>query len=184
MKSTLNSTNLCNTGGSFAYLRIELGDFAAFIAAGNILLESVVGSAAVARGWTSYFTTLLNRRSDSLRIRTDLARGYNLLDPIAVAVLFISAAITMSSTRKTSVLNWIASGINTFVIVFVIALGFTRADVSNLSPFLPYGVPGVFRAAAVVYFAYGGFDSVATMAEETKNPARDIPVRGILSKIS
>ena len=73
-------------GGSFAYLRIELGEFAAFIAAGNILLESIVGIAAVARSWTSYFTSLLNKPRNSLRIKTDLRDGYNLLDPIAVGV--------------------------------------------------------------------------------------------------
>ncbi|KAJ4702712.1 Cationic amino acid transporter like [Melia azedarach] len=170
-------------GGSFAYLRIELGDFAAFIAAGNILLESVVGSAAVARAWTSYFATLLNRESNSLRIHTNLTEGYNLLDPIAVGVLAIAAAIAMSSTRRTSDLNWIASAVNTIVIFFVIIAGFAHANTSNLKPFLPYGAEGIFKAAAIVYFAYGGFDSIATMAEETKNPSRDIPI-GLLGSMS
>lgn len=170
-------------GGSFAYLRIELGDFAAFITAGNILLESIVGSAAVARAWTSYFTTLLNREPDSLRIHTNLREGYNLLDPIAVGVLAISATIAVISTRKTSVLNWIASAVNTIVILFVIIAGFAHADTSNLKPFLPFGPEGIFKAAAVVYFAYGGFDNIATMAEETKNPSRDIPI-GLLGSMS
>ncbi|XP_028755529.1 cationic amino acid transporter 5-like [Neltuma alba] len=172
-------------GGSFAYLRVELGDFVAYIAAGNILLESIIGSAAVARGWTSYFATLLNRPSDSLRIKTNLKAGYNLLDPIAVVVLAILSTIAMISTRKTSYLNWIASGINTFVIVFVIVLGFSHANTSNLSSpsFLPYGIEGVFKAAAVVYFGYTGFENVATMAEETKKPSRDIPI-GLLGSMS
>ncbi|KAL7211003.1 hypothetical protein ACSBR2_013986 [Camellia fascicularis] len=170
-------------GGSFAYLRVELGDFAAFITAGNILLESIIGSAAVARAWTSYFTTLLNRHSNSLRIQTNLASGYNLLDPIAVAVLAIAATIAILSTRKTSYFNWIASAINTVVILFVIIAGLAHAKTSNLTPFLPYGVKGVFQAAAIVYFAYGGFDNIATMAEETKNPSRDIPI-GLLGSMS
>ncbi|XP_052181309.1 cationic amino acid transporter 5 [Diospyros lotus] len=170
-------------GGSFAYLRVELGDFAAFITAGNILLESIIGSAAVARAWTSYFTTLLNRPSNSLRIHTNLKDGYNLLDPIAVVVLAIASTIAMISTRKTSYLNWIASAINTIVILFVIIAGFAHADTSNLTPFLPYGAKGIFQAAAIVYFAYGGFDNIATMAEETKNPSRDIPL-GLLGSMS
>lgn len=170
-------------GGSFAYLRIELGDFAAFITAGNILLESIVGTAAVARAWTSYFATLLNCSPNALRIKTDLSSGFNLLDPIAVVVIAASATIASISTRKTSLLNWIASAINTLVIFFVIIAGFIHADTSNLTPFLPYGPEGVFRAAAVVYFAYGGFDSIATMAEETKNPSRDIPI-GLLGSMS
>lgn len=170
-------------GGSFAYLRVELGDFVAFITAGNILLECILGGAAVARSWTSYFTSLINRESNSLRIHTNLAEGYNLLDPIAVVVLAIAATIAMSSTQKTSLLNWIASAINTVVIVFVIIAGFLHADPSNMKPFTPYGVEGVFRAAAIVYFAYGGFDAIATMAEETKNPSRDIPL-GLLGSMS
>ncbi|KAI3440289.1 uncharacterized protein J3R85_003924 [Psidium guajava] len=170
-------------GGSFAYLRVELGDFAAFLTAGNLLLESIVGTAAVARAWTSYFTSLLNRPSNSLRIHTGLRKGYNLLDPIAVAVLTIAAIIAMISTRQASSINWIASAINTVVILFVIIAGFVHADTSNLTPFLPYGAKGVFQAAAVVYFAYGGFDNIATMAEETKNPSKDIPL-GLVGSMS
>ncbi|KAJ8765864.1 hypothetical protein K2173_020380 [Erythroxylum novogranatense] len=170
-------------GGSFAYLRIELGDFVAFITAANILLESVVGSAAVARSWTSYFTTLLNRPSNSLRFHTNLSKGYNLLDPIAVAVLAISATIAMISTKKTSFFNWVATAVNTLVILFVIIAGFAHADTSNMTPFLPHGAKGIFQAAAIVYFAYGGFDNIATMAEETKNPAKDIPI-GLLGSMS
>ncbi|XP_071921581.1 cationic amino acid transporter 5-like [Coffea arabica] len=170
-------------GGSFAYLRVELGDFAAFIAAGNILLECMVGNAAVARAWTSYFTTLLNRHPNSLRIHTNLADGYNLLDPIAVVVLVVASTIAMTSTKKTSYFNWIASAINNIVIIFVIIAGFAHADTTNLSPFLPHGAEGVFQAAAIVYFAYGGFDNIATMAEETRNPSRDIPL-GLLGSMS
>ncbi|XXG61611.1 hypothetical protein AAC387_Pa05g0180 [Persea americana] len=170
-------------GGSFAYLRVELGDFAAFITAANLLLESVIGGAAVARSWTSYFATLINRQPNSLRIQTSLTKNFNLLDPIAVVVLTAASTMTMISTRKTSYLNWIASAVNTIVILFVIIAGFMHANTDNLTPFLPYGAEGVFRAAAIVYFAYGGFDNIATMAEETRNPSRDIPL-GLLGSMS
>ncbi|KAK3013797.1 hypothetical protein RJ639_009011, partial [Escallonia herrerae] len=177
-------------GGSFAYLRVELGDFAAFITAANILLESILGGAAVARSWTSYFTSLLDRPTNSLRIHTNLTNGYNLLDPIAVGVLAIASTLAMISTQKTSYFNWIASAINTIVILFVIIAGmispslrFAHANTSNMTPFLPFGAKGVFQAAAIVYFAYGGFDNIATMAEETRNPSRDIPM-GLLGSMS
>lgn len=170
-------------GGSFAYLRVELGDFAAFIAAANLILESIIGSAAVARAWTSYLTTLLNRPQNSLRIQTNLAHNYNYLDPIAVIVLFITATIAMTSTKKASYLNWVASAFHTVIIAFVIVGGFIHADPANLKPFLPFGSQGVFRAAAIVYFAYGGFDNIATMAEETRNPSRDIPL-GLLGSMT
>ncbi|KAL3654540.1 Catabolite repression protein cat5 [Castilleja foliolosa] len=170
-------------GGSFAYLRVELGDLAAFITAGNILLESIVGGAAVARSWTSYFATLLGRELNSLRLQTDLSDGFNLLDPIAVAVLAIASSIAMMSAKRTSQLNWIASAVNTLVILFVIIAGFAHANTSNLKPFAPHGAKGIFQAAAIVYFAYGGFDNIATMAEETRNPSRDIPL-GLLGSMS
>eukprot|EP01018_Ginkgo_biloba_P025879 Gb_30793 [translate_table: standard] len=170
-------------GGSFAYLRVELGDFVAFIAAGNILLESLLGGAAVARSWTSYFATLLNQKPNDFRIHTDLASNFNLLDPIAVLVLALAGLCAIRSTRATSYINWIASAVNTVVIVFIIITAFVHAKASNLRPFLPYGPKGVFRAAAIVYFAYGGFDNIATMAEETKNPSTDIPL-GLLGSMS
>ncbi|KAI4332076.1 hypothetical protein L6164_017015 [Bauhinia variegata] len=170
-------------GGSFAYLRIELGDFAAFITAANILLEGIVGSAAVARAWTSYFTTLLDLPPNSLRIKTDLSEGYNLLDPIAVAALAITATIAMLSTKKSSYLNWIASAVNVAAILFIIIGGISHGKTSNLTPFLPYGAKGIFQSAAVVYFGYTGFDHIATLGEETKNPPRDIPI-GLIGSMS
>ncbi|KAG0459805.1 hypothetical protein HPP92_022933 [Vanilla planifolia] len=170
-------------GGSFAYLRVELGDFAAFIAAANLILECIIGAAAVSRAWTSYLATLLNKPPNSLRIHTNLAKDYNLLDPIAIVVLIVTTTMAILSTKKTSYFNWIASAIHVVVIIFVIIAGFVHAKTENLHPFLPFGVQGVFRAAAIVYFAYGGFDNIATMAEETRNPSRDIPL-GLLGSMS
>ncbi|MCL7038852.1 hypothetical protein MKW94_025543 [Papaver nudicaule] len=171
-------------GGSFSYLRIELGDFVAFIAAGNILLEAVVGAAGLARSWTSYFATLINRSPDSLRIPiSHFAEGYNLLDPIAVVVLLITNTIAMLGTRGASKLNWIASLVSAALIIFVLIAGFVKGNPANLTPFVPYGAGGVFQAAGVLFWAYTGFDMVSTMAEETKNPAKDIPI-GLIGSMS
>ncbi|XP_031478111.2 cationic amino acid transporter 5-like [Nymphaea colorata] len=171
-------------GGSFAYLRVELGDFVAFIAAANILLENLIRNAAVARAWTSYFATLLNQEPDSLRLHVHgLAKSFTFLDPIAVVVLWIAATIAILSTKRTSVINWFLTVINTLAILLVIAASFWHAKTSNLQPFFPFGAAGVLRAAAITYFAYGGFDNIATMAEETKNPSRDIPL-GLVGSVS
>ena len=164
-------------GGSFSYLRVELGDFIAFIAASNILLEAVVGAAGLGRSWSSYLASLITNNADFLRFKVSfLAEGFNLLDPVAVLVLLVANGIAMSGTKMTSVLNWISSIISSFIIVFIIVVGFIRGKTSNLDPFFPDGAKGVFEAAAVVYWSYTGFDMVATMAEETKKPSRDIPV--------
>ena len=171
-------------GGSFAYLRVELGDAAAFIAAANLILESVIGTAAVARSWTSYLASLINKPASALRIHAPgLAEGYDELDPIAVVVIAVTATLAMLTAKGTSRVNWVASAVHVVVIAFVIVAGFIHANPANLRPFMPHGVPGVFRAAAIVYFAYGGFDNIATMAEETKNPSRDIPL-GLLGSMS
>lgn len=163
-------------GGSFAYLRVELGDFVGFIAAGNIVLDCVIGGAAVARSWTSYFATLCNHQPNDFRIHTNFAQNYNELDPIAVAILFITGIVAIRSTKITSKINSIASVIHVAVLVFIIIAGLTHAKTSNYSDFMPFGVRGIFTSAAVLFFAYLGFDAVATMAEETKNPAKDIPI--------
>ncbi|KAM7500502.1 hypothetical protein LguiA_024916 [Lonicera macranthoides] len=164
-------------GGSFAYLRVELGDFMAFIAAGNILLEYIIGGAAVARSWTSYFTTLCNHKPDDFRIHANgLADGYNLLDPIAVGIIAIICIIAVLSTKGSSRINYIASIVHVVVILFIIIAGLIKADTKNLNDFFHYEARGVFKASAVLFFAYVGFDAVSTMAEETKNPAKDIPI--------
>ncbi|GMH26062.1 hypothetical protein Nepgr_027905 [Nepenthes gracilis] len=164
-------------GGSFAYLRVELGDFMAYIAAGNILLEYVIGGAAVARSWTSYFATLCNHHPNDFRIHAHhLSANYSHLDPIAVAVIAIICILAVLSTKGSSRFNYFASIFHVLVILFIIIAGLTKADTKNYTPFTPFGARGIFQASAVLFFAYVGFDAVSTMAEETKNPGRDIPI--------
>jgi APA family basic amino acid/polyamine antiporter len=170
-------------GGSFAYLQVELGDFIAFIGAANIVLEYLIGGAAVARGWTSYFATLINKSPTQLRIVTSLQTGYNQLDPIAVVVLFLSAAIAIWSTKATSIFNYIASVANMFIITFIIIAGLAHAKAENYTPFTPFGARGIFSASSILFFAYLGFDAVSTLAEETRNPGRDIPI-GLLGSMT
>ncbi|KAG9439111.1 hypothetical protein H6P81_019276 [Aristolochia fimbriata] len=164
-------------GGSFAYLRVELGDFVAFIAAGNIILEYVISCAAVARSWTSYFATLLNHRPDDFRIIVDrLSDDYGHLDPISVVVVGVIGVLIVYSTKGSSRLNYVSSIVHVVVILFILIAGLTRANTANYAPFAPFGARGVFKASAVLFFAYVGFDAVSTMAEETKDPGRDIPI--------
>ncbi|KAG8386664.1 hypothetical protein BUALT_Bualt03G0172500 [Buddleja alternifolia] len=171
-------------GGSFSFLRIELGDFIAFIAAGNILLEGLVGAAGLGRSWSSYLASIIKSDPDFLRIKVNsFAEGFNLLDPLAVVVLMVVNGFAMTGTKRTSVLNWVSSVFGVAVIVFIIIVGFIHGKSENLVPFFPYGPKGVFTAAAVVYWSYTGFDMVANMAEEVKKPSRDIPV-GLVGSMS
>lgn len=149
----------------------------AFLAGGNILLEYTIGGAAVARSWTSYFATLCGKQPEDFRITAhSLAEGYNELDPIAVGVCAIICIIAVHSTKGSSRLNYIASVVHLLVIIFIIVCGLIKADTKNYATFAPNGARGIFKASAVLFFAYVGFDAVSTMAEETKNPAKDIPI--------
>lgn len=137
----------------------------------------MIGGAAVARSWTSYLATLCNQDPRSFLIKAHgLAEGYNHLDPIAVAVCVVTGVIAILSTKGSSRLNYIASIVHIVVILFIIVCGLIKSDSKNYTPFMPFGPRGVFKAAAVLFFAYVGFDAVSTMAEETKNPGRDIPI--------
>ncbi|CAI9088941.1 OLC1v1023402C1 [Oldenlandia corymbosa var. corymbosa] len=178
------AVDIPTAGGSFSFLRIELGDFIAYIAAGNILLEAIVGAAGLGRSWSSYFASLISSNPDILRIKIDsFAEGFNLLDPLAVGVLVICNGIAVSGSRRTSILTSITSIISAAIIVFIIIVGFIHAETTNLVPFFPFGAKGVFAASAVVYWSYTGFDMVATMAEETEKPSRDIPM-GLVGSMS
>ncbi|KAL2930483.1 Cationic amino acid transporter 1 [Bienertia sinuspersici] len=162
---------------SHSCCRVELGDFMAFIAAGNIILEYVISGAAVARSWTSYFATLCNQQPENFRITAhNLSPDYSHLDPIAVVVIAIICVLAIYSVKGSSRLNYFSSIVHIIIIIFIIIAGLTHADTKNLAPFTPYGPRGIFQASAVLFFAYVGFDAVSTMAEETKNPGRDIPI--------
>ncbi|KAL6206537.1 hypothetical protein ACLB2K_023785 [Fragaria x ananassa] len=165
-------------GGSFAYLRVELGDFMAYIAAGNILFEYIIAGASVARSWTSYFATLCNHSPNDFRIYAhSLAENYNQLDPIAVFVSFVACVGAAWSIKASSRFNSITSIIHLVVLVFILVAGLTKANTSNFTTdFTPFGLHGILKASAVLFFAYVGFDGVATLGEETKNPGRDIPI--------
>jgi APA family basic amino acid/polyamine antiporter len=165
------------SGGSFAYLRVELGDFVAFIAAGNIILEYAIGNAAVARSWTSYFATLCNKGPEDFRIIVHgMDPDYGHLDPIAVVALAVITALAVYSTKGSSIFNYIATLFHMAVLIFIVIAGLTKAKTANYEDFTPFGLHGMVDASAVLFFAYVGFDAVATMAEETKNPGRDIPI--------
>ncbi|KVI09935.1 Amino acid/polyamine transporter I [Cynara cardunculus var. scolymus] len=164
-------------GGSFAYLRVELGDFVAYIAAGNILFEYVVAGASVARSWTSYFATLCNHRPNDFRINIpSMGEGFDYLDPMAVGVSVVICIVASFSVKGSSRFNSIATIIHIAVLLFILIAGATKADPANFRPFAPFGIRGILKASSVLFFAYVGFDGVATLGEETKKPGRDIPI--------
>eukprot|EP00897_Mesotaenium_endlicherianum_P010858 jgi/Mesen1/9800/ME000007S09854 len=160
-------------GGAFAYLLVTFGEFPAFITCSNLLMEYVLASAAVARGFTSYFATLCGQGSNAFRIHA----GFADLDPLSVALVAALCALLCRGTKGSSRFNGVVTGLNLLVVLFVIVAGLANGDHANVTRnFAPFGARGVFNAAALVFFAFVGFDSIATLAEEVRAPARDIPI--------
>ncbi|KAI3832596.1 hypothetical protein MKW98_002142 [Papaver atlanticum] len=175
-------------GGAFSYLRITFGEFAAFLTGANLVMEYVFSNAAVARSFTAYLgATFGISATEKWRITVSgLPDGFNQLDFLAVAVILIISLIICHSTRESSVMNMVLTALHILFIGFIIVIGFWKGDSKNFtqpanpdknpSGFFPYGISGVFNGAAMVYLSYIGYDAVSTMAEEVRNPIKDIPI--------
>lgn len=171
-------------GGAFSYLRVTFGEFAAFLTGSNLIMEYVMSNAAVARGFASYFGTAIGVPTAKWRLKVDgLPDGFNEIDVLAVAVVLVITFVICYSTRESSVVNMVLTVLHILFIAFVILMGFWKGDPKNFtepgdpknpSGFFPYGAKGVFNGAAMVYLSYIGYDAVSTMAEEVKNPVKDI----------
>ncbi|CAA6667607.1 unnamed protein product [Spirodela intermedia] len=176
---------------SLTYLEFNsssAGEFAAFMTGANLVTEYVLSNAAVARSFTAYLGTALGIDTTTRwRIAVaGLPEGFDELDFLAVGVVLAISLCICHSTKESSVLNMVLTGIHLLFILFIIVVGFWRGDAGNFTHpaepaihpggFLPYGIGGVFNGAAMVYLSYIGYDAVATMAEEVETPTRDIPI--------
>ncbi|KAF5959195.1 hypothetical protein HYC85_000404 [Camellia sinensis] len=174
-------------GGAFSYIRVTFGEFAAFLTGANLIIDYVLSNAAVARSFTAYLGTAIGlSTATKWRVSiSSLPKGFNEIDFVAVAVVLFITLIICYSTRESSVLNMVLTTLHILFIVFVIVVGFYRGDSKNFTKpgdpshpggFFPFGAPGVFNGAAMVYLSYIGYDAVSTMAEEVQNPVKDIPI--------
>ncbi|KAJ7531860.1 hypothetical protein O6H91_08G093400 [Diphasiastrum complanatum] len=175
-------------GGAFSYLRTTFGEFAAYLTGVNLMMEYVLSNAAVARSFTSYFATVFggDQTDHTWLVKAPgLSPGYNMLDFPAVGVLMILTFCICCSTKDSSILNIVVTLFHLVLVIFIIIGGFLKGNAENFtSPgkpsnpggFFPFGVRGVFNGAAIVYFSYIGYDAVATLAEEIKEPAKNLPL--------
>ncbi|KAK2968166.1 hypothetical protein RJ640_018259 [Escallonia rubra] len=174
-------------GGAFSYIRVTFGEFAAFLTGANLIVDYVLSNAAVARSFTAYLGTAVGvSPGTNWRVTiSGLPKGFNEIDFVAVAVVLILTLVICYSTRESSVVNMVLTSLHILFVIFVIVIGFWRGESKNFTEpadskhpggFFPYGAPGVFNGAAMVYLSYIGYDAVSTMAEEVKNPMKDIPI--------
>eukprot|EP00198_Chlamydomonas_reinhardtii_P000349 XP_001689684.1 cationic amino acid transporter 2 [Chlamydomonas reinhardtii] len=166
-------------GGAFNYVSMTFGEYAAWVTACDLVLEYTLSAAAVAKGFTAYTAALIGIDVSYLRLQASVFT----LDLPALASVIGMSFILMRSTADSSLFNNLVTGLNVALIIFVLAAGFPHVEAENYHPFAPFGARGIFTGASVVFFSFIGFDTVATAAEEVKNPGRDLPI-GIVGSLA
>jgi APA family basic amino acid/polyamine antiporter len=198
------------SGSAYTYSYATLGEIIAWIIGWDLILEYAVGNMAVAVGWSGYFVRLcgsLFGLKFPLWVVNDYKTASRMIDeggealtnyssttlpviaghPIAfnLPALLIVAAVTwllIYGIRESARTNNVIVVTKVAVVVFVIAFGAFLIHPTNWHPFVPTGIGGIMSGAAIVFFAFIGFDAVSTTAEETRNPQRDMPI-GIIASL-
>jgi basic amino acid/polyamine antiporter, APA family len=196
------SSTLPVAGSAYTFSYATFGEFLAWIIGWNMVLELAIGAAVVAKGWSSYLGTVFGSGSGTVPV------GAFHLDVGALAIVSLVATVLALGTKLSSRFSAVVTGVKVVVVILTIIVGSFYVKKANYSPFIPppeaaskrigidqsvlslltgaqsshYGWYGVLAGASIVFFAFVGFDIVATMAEETKNPQREVP-RGILATL-
>jgi basic amino acid/polyamine antiporter, APA family len=199
------------SGSAYTYSYATLGEIVAWIIGWDLILEYAVGNMAVAVGWSGYFVKLCGSlfgirfplwsvtdhktASEIVAKGGDALQGYSSTTlpviaghPIAINLpaFLIVAAVTVLliyGIRESARTNTTIVILKVAVVVFFISFGAFMVNPTNWHPFVPNGFAGVMSGAAIVFFAFIGFDAVSTTAEETRNPQRDLPIGMIASLI-
>jgi len=197
-------------GSAYTFSYASLGEVVAWVIGWDLILELALGASTVAVGWSQYFADVLSTIGITLP-ETLYTETPSLTTPNAVAgviVLLLTGVICLG-IKVSARVNTVVVTIKVAIVLFVIVAGLFYVKASNYSPFIPpsgsktapgaaaapsllqdlgvstgtFGVAGIFSGAALVFFAFIGFDIVATAAEETRNPQRDLP-RGIFASLA
>ncbi|MEX2109421.1 MAG: amino acid permease [Gemmatimonadaceae bacterium] len=193
-------------GSAYSYSYATLGELVAWIIGWDLILEYAVGNVAVAVAWSGYFNSLLT--AFGIMLPDWSTHGYRAVllssDPavhglmetapriagipilVNIPAFLIVMAITwllMRGVRESARANNIMVVIKLLVLGLFVVVGAMNIDTSNYVPFAPNGWRGIHQGAAIVFFAYIGFDAISTAAEETKNPQRNMPI-GILGGLA
>lgn len=200
-------------GSAYTYAYTTMGELFAWIIGWDLVLEYAVGAATVANGWSGYFQSVLAKFNIHLPAALNQATviykdgGFVLTGSLfnlpAVAITVIITAVLVKGISESANFNALMVMLKVAAVLFVICVGAFYIKPENWTPFAPFGwtglsffgIPvvgqtnaggepvGVLAGAAIIFFAYIGFDSVSTHAEEAKNPQRDVPI-GIIASLA
>ena len=180
-------------GSAYTYSYAVLGEAVAWLVGWNLILEYAVSASAVAAGWSGYAVGILNQAGFHVPEAWSTAtRNGGIMDLPAVLISLLVTGLLVIGTRESAWVNRLLVAIKVGVLALFVLLTVPHIDAGNWHPFLPYGWfhrvgygdnAGVLAAAAIIFFAYIGFDAVSTAAEETHNPNRDLPI-GLLGSLA
>ncbi len=192
------------SGSAYTYAYASMGELAAWVVGWLLLLEYGISCAGVAAGFSGYATSLLQDFGLNIPawystsyVQTlpgphgstllDIGHGMNLVGAFASVIV---TALLVIGVSESATVNSVIVVLKVSVLLVFVVLGISAIHPANWTPFIPpneggfrYGIPGIFRAASVIFFAYVGFEAVSTAAAEAKNPKRDVPI-GILSSLA
>jgi APA family basic amino acid/polyamine antiporter len=172
-------------GSAYSYSYATMGELIGWIIGWDLVLEYAVGAAAVAVGWSGYLRVILaglGVQLPSALIHAPGSAPGAIIDLPALLIVLAVSAILYIGISESARINSIIVTIKLLVVGLVIVIGGFYVRPANWSPFAPMGWGGVMKGAAVIFFAYIGFDAVSTAAEEVVNPKRDLPL-GILGSL-
>jgi APA family basic amino acid/polyamine antiporter len=179
-------------GSAYTYSYATMGEFIAWIIGWDLVLEYAVGAATVSISWSRYLVKFLE--GFDIHLPAALTTGPwdgGVINLPAVFIVALMSLLLIKGTSESAKVNAVIVGLKVTVVLIFIFLGWKYIDNSNYTPYIPentgnfgeFGFSGIIRAAAIVFFAYIGFDAVSTAAQEAKNPRKHMPI-GILGSLA
>lgn len=179
-------------GSAYTYSYATMGEFIAWIIGWDLVLEYAVGAATVSISWSRYLIKFLEGFDIHLPMALTVGPwDGGIINLPAVFIVVLMSLLLMKGTQESATVNGVIVALKVTVVIIFIVLGWKYINNDNYTPYIPdntgtfgeYGFSGIIRAAAIVFFAYIGFDAVSTAAQEAKNPRKDMPI-GILASLA